>query len=126
MGLRTWLKRVLTQSSRVHLHQEPASTTGDLIELIDRCIEGRLNYPMEWDDFISWEQANPNVEAARDAIGKYEPWLFSGSKAKRNAYWHRVVEERNRLAALLGRPQRQLPALSAEEEALITRNGLSL
>ena len=120
MGLRAWLERVLTHSSHIHLHQEPASAPGDLIDLIDRCLEDRLSYPLEWDDFISWEQANPNLEAARNAIGKQEPWLFSGNKAKQNAYWYCVVEQRNRLAAVLGRPQRKLPALSAEEEALIS------
>lgn len=119
MGLGAWLKSLFVQSSWLHLHQEPASTTGDLIDLIDRCVDGRLRYSMEWDDFISWEQANLHVENARQVIGMHETWLFSGSQAQRNAYWYRVVEERNRLAAILGRSQRQLPALSVEEQRII-------
>lgn len=83
-----------------------------------------MKYPLEWDDFISWEQTNPNLEAVREAIGRHEAWLFSGNKAKRIAYLQRVIEERNRLAALLGRSQRDLPTLSAEEEALIARDRL--
>ncbi len=71
MGLMHWLKRLFAHSSRLHLHQEAASTTGELIDLIDRCIEDRLYYPMEWDVFISWEQANPHVEKVRQIIGGY-------------------------------------------------------
>ena len=111
MGLGSWLKRHLIQSSRFHLHQEVAATPGELIDLIDRFIDGPMRYPMEWDDFISWEQANPSVEAVRQTIGAYESELFSGTKAGRNAYRRQVIEERNRLAAIIGRPQRDLPML---------------
>jgi hypothetical protein len=124
MGLRTWLKRVLEQPSHVHLAQEVAGTPGDLIDLIDRFIDGPMRYPLEWDDFISWEQANPNVEAARQAIGQYEPWLFSQSAAKKNAYAYRVIEERNRLAAIIGRPQRDLPSLGDAEDNLINPSAM--
>ena len=59
MGIGAWLKRLLVQSSHIHLHQEVATTPGDLIDLMDRFIDGAMRYPLEWDDFISWEQTNP-------------------------------------------------------------------
>ncbi len=65
------------------------------------------------DDFISWEQANPNVEAVRVAIGRYEGWLFSRNRSKIDAYAYRAAEERNRLAAMIGRPPRDMPVLDA-------------
>lgn len=119
MALGAWLKRIFEQSPRVHIRQDIAATTGDLVDLIDRFIDGSVRYPLEWDDFISWKQANPNVEAVRREIGKHEEWLFSGDSSKISAYGYRVVEQRNRLAAIIGRPPRSLPALNATEEALI-------
>ncbi len=103
------MKRFLEQSSHIHIRQDVAATPGDLVDLIDRFIDGQPRYPLEWDDFISWTQRNPNVEAARQAIGQYEWMLFSDSLAKRNVYCCRVIEERNRLAATIGRPARELP-----------------
>jgi hypothetical protein len=100
------LKRLFVRSSFVHLHQDPATTPGDLIELIDRFVDGRLHYGLEWDDFISWEHTNPSVEAARQTIGAHERLLFSGSRQARDLYCAHVIEQRNRLAAVLGRPQR--------------------
>ncbi|MDP1601613.1 MAG: hypothetical protein Q8M13_20835 [Phenylobacterium sp.] len=119
MALGAWLQRIFVQSSRVHICQDVAATPGDLVDLIDRFIDGPMRYPLEWDDFISWEQANPNVEAARREIGKHEEWLFSRDSSKISAYSFRVVEQRNRLAAIVGRPQRPLPTLNATEQALI-------
>lgn len=121
MGLRGWLRRIWERFPRVHfhVHREVATTPGDLIDLIDRFIDNQVRYPFEWDDFISWEQDNPNVEAARQAIGKYEGWLFSKNQSKIDAYAYRAAEERNRLAAILGRPLRELPALDSVGEALI-------
>ena len=119
MALGPWLKRIFEQSPRVHIRQEVAATPGDLIDLIDRFMDGRTRYPLEWDDFISWEQTNPNVEAVRREIGMHERWLFSEDRAKINAYGFRVVEQRNRLAAIIGRPQRPLPTLNAVETALV-------
>ena len=121
MGLRVWFKRLWERTPRVHfhVHQEVAATPGDLIDLIDRFIDNDPRHPFEWDDFISWDQDNPNVEAARQAIGKYEGWLFSRNRSKIDAYAYRAAEERNRLAAIIGRPLREMPALDATGEALI-------
>jgi hypothetical protein len=38
-----------------------------------------------------------------------------------NVYRYRVIEERNRLAAALGRPQRDLPLLSDSEKIIVSR-----
>jgi hypothetical protein len=119
MTVGAWLKRIFEQSPRVHIRQDVGATPGDLIDLIDRFMDGSTRYPLEWDDFISWEQTNPNVEAVRREIGAHEGWLFSKDRAKINAYGFRVVEQRNRLAAMIGRTQRPLPTLNAVETALI-------
>jgi hypothetical protein len=41
------------------------------------CIDGTLEYPLEWDDFISWRHENPNIEKIRDRIAANEPLFFS-------------------------------------------------
>jgi hypothetical protein len=123
MRVGIWLKRFFEQSSHIHARQDVAGTPGELIELIDRFVDGPMRYPLEWDDFISWEQANPNVERVRRSLGRNESWLFSRSKSKRNAYVYRLVEERNRLAAAIGEPQRELPAIGDMEAGLLTTSG---
>ena len=53
-----------TQSTRVHLRQVPAQNLRELVALMDRFLEGRLRYDLEWDDFISWESNDAPVEEA--------------------------------------------------------------
>jgi hypothetical protein len=96
------LKAMFVQSSRLHLHQNPASDTRELVYLFDRFLNRSCRYPLEWDDFISWENSNAHVEEIRNRLGQFEPLLFSKDKADRALYREKVDEERNRLARLLG------------------------
>ena len=101
------IRSFLRQSPRVHLRVNGVNSPRDFIELADRFIQGPLRYPLEWDDFISWRNDNPNLEAVRLRIGDVEPLLFSGDAAKRRKYAEVVRDERNRLAAALGLPPSQ-------------------
>ena len=93
---------MFVQSHRVHLRQNPAESTRDLVDLIDRFLDGPMRYDLEWDDFISWQNSNAHVEEIRNRIGQFEPLLFSKDKSDRSLYRQKLIEERNRLARLLG------------------------
>lgn len=96
------IRNVFVQSHRVHLRQNPAESTRDLVDLIDRFLDGPMRYDLEWDDFISWQNSNAHVEEIRNRIGQFEPLLFSKDKSDRSLYRQKLIEERNRLARLLG------------------------
>jgi hypothetical protein len=100
------LRKSLISSSRVHLRQEPASNTLELVAMLDRFLDGPTRYELEWDDFISWENEVPAVEQVRLRIAELEPLAFSKRIEDREAFRQQVVEERNRLAALLQLPIR--------------------
>jgi hypothetical protein len=72
------------------------------VNLIDRFLDDNVHYPLEWDDFISWENANPFVEKVRNNIGRHEALLFSKNARDRKEYRQILVEERNRVAAIIG------------------------
>jgi hypothetical protein len=57
---------------------------------------------LEWDDFISWEHETPAIEAIRQSIASTEPMFFSSDADKRMQGRERLLEQRNRLAAMLG------------------------
>ncbi len=95
------LRSIFVHSVRVHLHENPARDVEDLVFLFDRFLKRRMNYDLEWDDFISWENENPHVEQIRNELGKWEPLLFSNREAEKSLYREKVREERDRLAALL-------------------------
>lgn len=101
------VRRFFVQSSAVHVRQETATSTRDLVALIDRFLDGPMRYPLEWDDFISWKSSNPHVEEVRLRIGNLEPMLFSKNNHERALYATMLVTERNQLARLLGIPDRQ-------------------
>jgi len=99
--LRDWLRT----SSRVHIH-EPVSDVRACVDLLDRFLDGAMRYPLEWDDFISWEHSNPHIEATRQAIAPTEPLFISGDLAQQSQGVDIVVFQRNRLAKLAGVPSR--------------------
>jgi hypothetical protein len=101
------VKNRLIGSTIVHLHQDLAADAHELIALIDRFLDKKPRYDLEWDDFISWKNDNPQVEQVRLKIGEFEPLLFSKRKEDKLRYRNIVIEERNRLAALLGVPTRE-------------------
>lgn len=100
--LRSWLHT----SSHFHIREHGVTSLNDAVRLIDRFIDGNLEYPLEWDDFISWRHDNIEVDNLVDAIGRYEPLLFSKKSSDRTVYVERLLEERNRVAALIGVPTR--------------------
>src|SRR5262245_48289338 len=101
-----WLRRALQQSSYVHLRENNVSSPRDLVDLIDRFIDDKVRYPLEWDDFVSWEHASAGIESARQRIAALEPLFFSKSEADREEALRRLVSERNQLAATVGMPAR--------------------
>jgi hypothetical protein len=96
MGFLRWLRSKLRTSAIVHIHEEVGSVAG-AIDVIDRFLAGDVNYPLEWDDFISWEHPNPTIERLRTEIGEFEPLLFEGD---RNGYAREVKAIRDRYAPL--------------------------
>jgi hypothetical protein len=49
----------------------------DAIDLIDRFLDGEVSYPLEWDDFISWEHPNPTIDGY--ALRSVNSNLFSSA-----------------------------------------------
>lgn len=93
-------------SERVHLVHNSVNRPEDLLLLFDRFLDGKLQYPLEWDDFISWSNENISIERIRRRICEWEPLLFSQSAADREEYAERVLRERNELASICGKPSR--------------------
>lgn len=96
--LRNWLHT----SPRVHIRIEGVDSIRDLVDLIDRFLDGKVAYALEWDDFISWSHANPNIEDIRNRIAATEPLFFSGREGDRDQAILVLIDERNRAAALIG------------------------
>lgn len=103
------LRSFFKHSTVTHLVRDKVSTPMEFIELVDRFVAGKLNYDLEWDDFISWPNDNRNLESIRDRLGEYEELLFSRDLQDRQKYVERVLEERNSLAAVVGLPMRGAP-----------------
>ena len=99
MGVREWLKQKLRMSARFHI-AESVTSLPQAIDLIDRFLDSQHRYPLEWDDFISWESPHPMVEKMRTEIGEFEPLLFGG---KPSDYAREVRAIRDRYAATIGR-----------------------
>lgn len=102
------IKNFLRNSSRVHLRQEEVSTLSEALAVIDRFIDGKPRFPLEWDDFISWENSNPGIEKLRERIADLEGEFFSDNTDVR---WHahvKLVGIRNETAALLGVTRREV------------------
>jgi hypothetical protein len=79
----------------------------ELVALFDRFLGTGLAYDLEWDDFISWRNKNPNIEEIRDRLGNFEPLLFSQDYHDKAEYRRQVLSERNRAAALAGLAARE-------------------
>lgn len=84
-----WLRNVrkfFERSTRTHLRGKPVNSAREVIELVDRFIDDKMNYEMEWDDFISWTHSDPQVELIRNDIGKHESLLFSKNSRDRISF----------------------------------------
>jgi len=100
------IRDLLRFSAHAHLRERRVANMADLVALIDRFLDDNLSYELEWDDFISWTNRNPNVEAIRDRIAATEPLFFSKHPEDRKRAIDMLVEERNAAAALIGTPPR--------------------
>jgi len=96
------LRRFFRESPRIHLRQKSPDNLRDLVGLFDRFLDGTLGYDLEWDDFISWSNPNPNIEAIRERIADAEPLFFSKHERDRRQAVGLLLEERNQAAALIG------------------------
>lgn len=105
------LKRWLRNSSHAHMRQAEVASLSDLVSLLDGFLDNNLRYPLEWDDFISWENRAPAIEEVRKVIEATEPLFFSTDPEKQAEGAAIVLEQRNRAAAFLGRPARTLESL---------------
>lgn len=76
---------LLRNSPRVHLRQEEISSSAELVRLLDRFLDDKMSYPLEWDDFISWPNANPEIEAWRHSISDLEPLYVGGEQESSQA-----------------------------------------
>lgn len=104
------IRRWLRESPHVHIREHGVNNLSDLVELIDRFIDGNVRYALEWDDFASWKNENPNIEEFRQRIGLTEPLLFKKDRSgvDEHKLTSMLLEERNRAAALIGLPPRSL------------------
>lgn len=99
------LKRLrdhLRNSQRVHVRQNEVGNLTALVALIDRFIDNRPEYALEWDDFVSWKNSNPNIENIRTRIAALEPLFFSKDRSNRTKALEELLRERNQAAALAG------------------------
>src|SRR5258708_1655543 len=100
--LREWLRT----SSPVHIRKRAVSNLADLVKVIDRFVDGKLRYPLEWDDFISWKHANPTIELLRERITNLEPSLISRDPARHSEAIAALLSARNDAAAIAALPPR--------------------
>lgn len=100
--LLSWLRK----SEHVHIRVHGVNNWADLVDLIDRFLDDRVRYPLEWDDFISWKHENVHIEEMRLRIEQNEPLLFSETLSDREKYISMLIEERNRVATTIGLPLR--------------------
>ena len=111
--LRNWLRF----SPHFHVKDDPVHDLRSCVELIDRFIDDRCRYPLEWDDFISWSHSSPGIDSVRVTIADLEPMFFSADPESRAEATRQLVAERNRVAALLGIPGRDGPGNGSSNDA---------
>jgi hypothetical protein len=90
------------------MREQPAHDLRSCVAVIDRFLDGKPSYPLEWDDFVSWPHDSPGIEAVRLVIAPTEQLFFSKDLAKRQEGAEIVLAERNRIAAIAGIPMRSL------------------
>jgi len=102
----------LRHSAHIHIREENVNDLGDLVDLLDRFVDGNITYPLEWGDFIDWRHDDPCIEQIRKRIEASEALLFSREQEDRTEYVAMLIEERNKVAASIGRPTRKEDPLS--------------
>lgn len=110
--IRKWLMSLLKTSHRVHLHRSVTSVA-EAIGVIDRFIDGNPKYPLEWDDFISWESSLAGVERMRNEIKTMEPMFLSQDRTVRLQAHRKLIEIRNYYSTFNGIAPRSDPVADA-------------
>jgi hypothetical protein len=105
MSLLRRIRDYFKQSQRAHLRSR-VNSLREAINLIDRFIDGNMHYPLAWDDFISWENENPSVEALRDKVADLELKLVSKNREQKRGAARETIRLRNHYAGLIGIPSR--------------------
>ena len=106
------LTRWLQRSPHVHIRGSGVNSVSDLIDIVDRFLDGETRYALEWDDFVSWDSSVPAIETFRRTIAQSEPMLFSKDPVQIARGVSILIEQRNKAAALIGKPLR--PSSSAD------------
>jgi hypothetical protein len=92
----------LRRSKHVHLRRTQIDSPKEAIDLIDRFVDDKLAYPLEWDDFISWKNSNESVERLRDQLADLEAALMAVDRNQRDQGVAKMIQLRNHYAKLLG------------------------
>jgi hypothetical protein len=92
----------LRRSNHVHVRQDEVRSLRDAIQIVDKFVLGRPDYPLQWDDFISWAQPNPTIERMREELAALEAAYFSQIATARAQAIERTIEIRDRYAAMIG------------------------
>ena len=98
------LSHWLRQSPTVHAREIGVTTLSGLVALLDRFLQDALQYPLEWDDFISWENAVPAIEEFRVRLASAESLCLSNDPLERAEGLAVIVQQRNEVAFLVGLP----------------------
>jgi hypothetical protein len=101
MTLVSHIRDYFKRSQRVHLRSR-VNSLKEAIDLIDRFIDGRTHYPLEWDDFISWVHKNPAVEPLRDQVAELERKFLSENQDQKREAVLETIRLRNHHASLIG------------------------
>jgi hypothetical protein len=104
--LRNALSHRLRHSDHFHIRQSGFATWEEAIGVVDRFLEGGTQYPLEWDDFISWKNGHSGIEKMRNEIGELEPDFFSRDPARIDEATDQVRAIRDRYAVEAGFPAR--------------------
>jgi hypothetical protein len=84
------------------LRESLVTTLAALVEILDKFIHDKMDYSLEWDDFISWENSSPEVEVFRNRVADLEAEFFTRDAARHRAAIEKVVAIRNEVAAMRG------------------------
>jgi hypothetical protein len=101
-----WLSDCMVRSSVVHARGREITSVKEAIRLMDRFVDNDVEYPLQWDDFISWKNPNPSVEKVRDELADLEPYFFSRDRQVKRQGAIKVIDIRNKYAMQLGVPLR--------------------
>lgn len=69
--------KILGIKTFAHRRRRPAQTIQEARDLIERFANDCPSYDFEWDDFVSWENENPTIEAVRKKLETVEDLIIS-------------------------------------------------